>query len=52
MRTSCISHPPRSRLILCRETHLKFCGGDHCAAMLLSVKLVEKLQDAKKAPNS
>ncbi len=37
MKTSCLSHPPRARLILIREEYLSITGGDHCAAALLAI---------------
>ena len=35
MRESCISHPAHERLVILREWQLRFCEGNHCAAMLL-----------------
>lgn len=36
MKTSCIDHPGKDRLVIIRKWQLEFCEGDHCAAALLS----------------
>jgi len=52
MKSSCIAHPPKQRLILIREWQMTFCGGNACAAALLSFFEYWhniKLEQAKKA---
>jgi hypothetical protein len=36
MKTSCISHPERERLIIIRKWQVEFCDGNHCAAAVMS----------------
>ena len=36
MKNSCIQHPTQERLLVIREWQVEFCGGNHCAAALLS----------------
>jgi hypothetical protein len=36
MRQSAISHPPRGRFLVIREWLIEFCGGNACAAALIS----------------
>jgi len=57
IKTSCLSHPPRNRLVLLREDFLAICEGNHCAAAILAVMeywtdwkldlITKKLQKAK-----
>lgn len=37
IKTSCLSHPPRAKIVLIREEFLTITGGHHCAAALLAV---------------
>lgn len=37
IKTSCLSHPPRARLVMIREEFLAITDGHHCAAALLAV---------------
>ena len=59
IKTSCLSHPPRNRLVLFREDFLAICEGNHCAAAILAVieywtnwkldSIAKKLQQAEEA---
>jgi hypothetical protein len=37
IKTSCLSHPPRAKIVLIREEFLTITDGHHCAAALLAV---------------
>ncbi len=36
MKSSCISHPERERLVIIRKWQVEFCDGNHCAAAVMS----------------
>ena len=36
MKSSCVNHPTKERLIMIRAWQVEACGGNHCAAALLS----------------
>lgn len=36
MKTSCISHPPKTPLIIIRQEYLAICDGNHCEAAILN----------------
>ncbi len=36
MKSSCISHPERERLVIIRKWQVEFCDGNHCAASVMS----------------
>lgn len=35
-RNSCITHPKRDVLLIIRQSYVTLCGGDHCAAAIMS----------------